>query len=71
MRGLRGWRRAVLAFAAGAVSATGFAPLNFFPALLLGFAVLLLLLDGADESASSRARRRAYQAGPLPSAANI
>ena len=51
LRGLRGWRRAGIAFTAGAVSATGFAPLDFFPALLLGFAVLLLLLDGADESA--------------------
>ena len=50
LRGLRGWRRAGMAFAAGAVSATGFAPVEFFPALLLGFAVLLLLLDGADES---------------------
>ena len=50
LRGSRGWRRAGLAFAAGTISATGFAPLEFFPALLLGFAVLLLLLDGADES---------------------
>jgi apolipoprotein N-acyltransferase len=46
--GLTGWRRLLLAFAAGAVSATGFAPLEFFPALLLGYAVLVLLLDGAD-----------------------
>ena len=45
VRGLVGWRRALLAFAAGAVSATGFAPLEFFPALLLGFAILVLLLD--------------------------
>ena len=47
IRGLKGWRRAGLAFLAGAVSALGFAPVEFFPALLLGFAVLLLLLDGA------------------------
>ena len=51
LRALRGWRRAGVGFAAGAISTTAFAPLDFFPALLLGFAVLLLLLDGADESA--------------------
>ena len=50
VRGLTGWRRAGFAFAAGAVSALGFAPVEFFPALLLGFAALLLLLDGADEA---------------------
>jgi apolipoprotein N-acyltransferase len=50
MRGLTGWRRAGLAFLAGAVSALGFAPVEFFPALLLGFAVLLLSLDGCDQS---------------------
>ncbi|MEP6829297.1 MAG: apolipoprotein N-acyltransferase, partial [Rhizomicrobium sp.] len=50
MRSLIGWRRFLLAFLAGAVSALAFAPLNFFPALLLGFAVLVLLLDGADQS---------------------
>jgi apolipoprotein N-acyltransferase len=50
VRNLRGWRRAALAFAAGAFSALGFAPVEFSPALLLGFAILLLLLDGTDES---------------------
>jgi apolipoprotein N-acyltransferase len=48
VRGLSGWRRLVLAFVAGALSATGFAPLGFFPALLLGYAILVLLIDGAD-----------------------
>ncbi len=47
IRGLTGWRRAGFAFAAGAISALGFAPVEFFPALLLGFAALVLLLDGA------------------------
>ena len=61
MRGLGGWRRLLLAFAAGAVSATGFAPLDFFPALLLGYAVLVLLLDGAD--AGPRPVRRGAAAG--------
>src|ERR1019366_9020522 len=50
VRELAGWRRAGFAFAAGAVSALGFAPVEFFPALRLGFAALMLLLDGADEA---------------------
>src|ERR1019366_9292104 len=58
---LAGWRRLLLAFAAGAVSATAFAPLGFFPALLLGTGVLVLLLDGADRGA--RPLRRAAAAG--------
>ncbi len=61
MRDLAGWRRLLLAFAAGAVSATGFAPLEFFPALLVGYAVLVLLLDGAD--AGARPVRRGAAAG--------
>ena len=61
MRGLEGWRRLLLAFAAGAVSATGFAPLEFFPALLVGYGVLVLLLDGAD--ARARPVRRGAAAG--------
>ena len=48
VRGLKGWRQLLFAFAAGAVSALGFAPLEFFPALLLGYAALVLLIDGAD-----------------------
>ena len=50
IRGLTRWRRLLFAFLAGAVSALGFAPVEFFPALLLGFAALVLLLDGADQS---------------------
>ena len=45
--GLGRWQRLFFAFAWGAVSALGFAPIEFFPALLFGFAALLLLLDGA------------------------
>src|SRR6185312_12109302 len=48
LRGLAGWRRLVAAFLLGAFSATAFAPVYFFPALLLGFAGLVILLDGAD-----------------------
>src|ERR1700750_1661316 len=51
IRNLTGWRRVLFAIAAGAISATGFAPLEFFPALLLGYAGLVLLIDGADMSA--------------------
>ncbi|HEV7959703.1 MAG TPA: hypothetical protein VGP01_01635, partial [Rhizomicrobium sp.] len=50
IRGLQGWRRMGLAFAAGAFSALGFAPIEFFPALLLGFAILVIILDGAAQS---------------------
>ena len=53
VRGLKGWRRVALAFLAGAISALGFAPVEFFPALLLGFAALLLMLDGAAASPRS------------------
>jgi apolipoprotein N-acyltransferase len=45
--GLDGWRRLVFAFVCGAVSASAFAPLEFFPALLIGYAVLVGLMDGA------------------------
>lgn len=48
LRALTGWRRFVIAFATGAVSALGFAPFDLFPLLLLGFAVLVLLIDGAN-----------------------
>jgi apolipoprotein N-acyltransferase len=47
VQGLHGWRRLGFAFACGAVSALGFAPIEFFPALLAGYAALVLLLDGA------------------------
>src|ERR1700722_3749327 len=56
VRELSGWRRAGFAFAAGGVSGLGFAPVEFFPALLLGFAALMLMLDGADEGRAPRLR---------------
>lgn len=46
---LSGWHRLAFAFAAGLISALGFAPFNFFPALLLGFAIVILLIDAAPE----------------------
>jgi apolipoprotein N-acyltransferase len=51
VRALSGWRRIAFAFGAGAGSATGFAPLEFFPALLLGYAALVLLIDAAHGGA--------------------
>ena len=57
---LAGWRALLFAFAAGAVSATGFAPLEFFPALLLGYAGLVLLLDGAHTAAARPVRQVAW-----------
>jgi apolipoprotein N-acyltransferase len=61
LRGVRGWQRLAVSFLAGAVSATGFAPLEFFPALLAGYGVLILLVDGAD--ARPHPVRHAAQAG--------
>src|SRR5690348_16726092 len=48
LRQLRGWRRLAVAFAAGLLSALGFAPFGIFPILLLSLAMLVLLLDGAN-----------------------
>ncbi len=42
-----GWRRALIAFAAGAVSAAAMAPTNAWPVLFLTFPVLVWLLDGS------------------------
>ena len=61
IRSLTGWHGLLLAFAGGALSAGGFAPLQCFPALLAGYAVLVLLLDGAGES--RRPVRRAASLG--------
>jgi apolipoprotein N-acyltransferase len=47
IRELRGWRSVALAFVSGLLSALSFAPFGIFPLLLLSFAVLVLLLDGA------------------------
>jgi apolipoprotein N-acyltransferase len=46
-RALDGWRAGLFAFVLGAASALGFAPFEIFPLLLLGFAGLVLLIDGA------------------------
>ncbi|WP_413991910.1 apolipoprotein N-acyltransferase [Labrys okinawensis] len=43
---LRGWRRAGVAFLAGAVAALAMAPFDIFPALAISFPVAIWLLDG-------------------------
>ena len=42
-----GWRRAAIAFAAGALSTLALAPLNAWPVLAVTFPVLVWLIDGA------------------------
>ena len=50
-----GWRRALIAFAAGALSALALAPFDAWPVLFFTFPVLVWLVDGA---AAGRLRRR-------------
>ena len=42
-----GWRRAAIAFAAGAVSVLGLAPFDFWPLLFVTFPIMIWLIDGA------------------------
>jgi apolipoprotein N-acyltransferase len=42
-----GWRRRLIAFAAGALSALAMAPVNFWPVLFVTFPTLVWLIDGA------------------------
>ncbi|HEY5338981.1 MAG TPA: apolipoprotein N-acyltransferase [Rhizomicrobium sp.] len=51
VRALTGWRRFAFAFVVGLLSALSFAPFGIFPFLLLGFAALVLLIDGAQTHA--------------------
>jgi len=43
-----GWRRAAIAFAAGAISVLALAPANAWPVLFVTFPVLVWLIDGAS-----------------------
>lgn len=43
-----GWKRALIALAAGAISALAMAPFNAWPVLFLTFPVLVWLIDGAS-----------------------
>ncbi len=45
-----GWRRRLIAFAAGGLSALAMAPFNAWPILFLTFPTLVWLIDGAGES---------------------
>jgi apolipoprotein N-acyltransferase len=55
-----GWRRAAIAFVAGAVSALAMAPVHFWPLLFVTFPLLVWLIDGA-----AAARWRGAAAGFL------
>lgn len=54
---LWGWRRVLLAVAAGAVAALAMPPLNFVAALFVAFPVLVWLLDGTAGGAEGGSRR--------------
>ena len=60
-RNLAGWRALLVSILAGVVYALGFAPLDFLPAMLLGLAAFVLLLD--DVSARPRPIRNAAAIG--------
>lgn len=61
---LRGWKRAALSFALGAVSVLGFAPFHAWPLLFLTFPGLVWLLDGiaaaGGEGREGKLRRAAW-----------
>jgi len=45
-----GWRRRLIAFAAGAIGALAMAPFNFFPALIILMTAAVWLIDGCAET---------------------
>ena len=59
-----GWKRAAIAFVAGALSALAMAPFNAWPVLFLTFPVAVWLIDGAAAGRwrgfCGPATRRAY-----------
>ncbi|WP_315919162.1 apolipoprotein N-acyltransferase [Mesorhizobium sp. SP-1A] len=55
---LWGWRRALVAFLAGALAVLGQAPYDFFAACFVSFPVLVLLIDGAAGDPGAGALRR-------------
>ena len=56
-----GWKRALIAFAAGSASALAVAPVNAWPVLFLTFPVLVWLIDG-----STTGRGRSTKPTALP-----
>jgi apolipoprotein N-acyltransferase len=55
---LKGWRRALLAAFAGAISVLAFAPLHVWPVLFLSFGLLVWLLDGCHSGHARLGTRR-------------
>jgi apolipoprotein N-acyltransferase len=55
---LWGWRRASIAFVAGAASATAVAPFDLFAVLFVTFPILVWLIDGSAGSGAAAGRRR-------------
>ena len=53
-----GWRRRLIAFAAGATGALAMAPFNFIPAFIVPMAAAVWLIDGCVESRQKPAGRR-------------
>ena len=45
-----GWRRRLIAFAAGAIGAVALAPINFWPAILVPLVAAVWLIDGSAET---------------------
>ena len=58
---LWGWRKGVAALLAGAVASLGQPPFDFFAACLIGFPVLVWLLDGAASAPGAGMTRRFLQ----------
>lgn len=61
---LCGWRRALLAFAAGAAAALGQPPFDFFAVCFVSFPILVWMLDGAAGAPGETWLRRIL--GPFP-----
>jgi apolipoprotein N-acyltransferase len=59
---LWGWRRFVVALAAGAISTLAFAPFNAFPVLWLAMPVFVWLIDGAEAGEGTPWYRRLWPA---------
>ncbi len=53
-----GWRRRLIALAAGATGALAMAPFNFFPALAISMTIAVWLIDGCAETCQALTGRR-------------
>ena len=59
---LQGWRRAIAALLAGALSALAMAPFGLFPILFVTFPVLVWIMDGCASNEGTTAQRRLREA---------